>query len=201
MSLSIAPFTVQLPTGYSLSATGTGAQAAVPSGSSVAGATSLNATTAAKSSDPVDIVSISNASVAGSFTAVTGDIYTLSDLFKASVPSGPAVVGYRVALGAVPDGVLGGQLRLNGDLVADGRTSFSADEFAHLTYTTGEDKSQQSLVVVAQTGTRLSDGTMIHETDSQAVQITANVSGSRSINAMNALTGTTVMDVPVPRRG
>ena len=35
------------------------------------------------------------------------------------------------------------------------------------------DKSQQSLVVVAQTGTRLSDGTMIHETDSQAVQITA----------------------------
>ena len=94
-----------------------------------------------------------------------------------------------MALGAVPDG--GGELRLNGDLVADGRTSFSADEFAHLTYTTGADRSQQSLVVVAQTGTRLADGTMSHETDSQAVQITANVTGSRSINAMNALTGTT----------
>ena len=50
--------------------------------------------------------------------------------------------------------------------------------------------SQQSLVVVAQTGTRLANGTMIHETDSQAVQITANITGSRSINAMNALTGT-----------
>ena len=43
--------------------------------------------------------------------------------------------------------------------------------------------------MVAQTGTRLSDGTLIHETDSPAVQITANVTGTRSINAMNALTG------------
>ena len=115
---------------------------------------------------------------AGNFTAVTGDIYTLSDLFKASVASGPAIVGYQVALGAVPDGVHGGQLILNGSVVTDGRTSFSADEFAQLTYTTGEDKSQQSLVVVAQTGTRLSGGTVIRETDSQAVQITANVSGT-----------------------
>ena len=64
------------------------------------------------------------------------------------------------------------------------------------------DKSQQSLVVVAQTGTRLSDGTVIHETDSQAVQITANVSGTRSINAMNALTGTTnELGVAVPLSG
>ena len=38
---------------------------------------------------------------------------------------------------------------------------------------------------------------MIRETDSQAVQITANVTGTRSINAMNALTGTNVLDVPL----
>ena len=62
------------------------------------------------------------------------------------------------------------------------------------------DGSQQSLVVVAQTGTRLSDGTVIRETDSQAVQITADVTGSRSINAMNALTGTNDLGV-IPLTG
>ena len=70
--------------------------------------------------------------------------------------------------------------------------------------------SQQSLVVVAQTGTRLAVpagspagtlGALSHETDSQAVQITANVTGSRSINAMNALTGTTALGDPAPLAG
>ena len=51
--------------------------------------------------------------------------------------------------------------------------------------------------MVAQTGTRLANGTLTHETDSQALQITANITGSRSINAMNALTGTNVLDVPL----
>ena len=51
--------------------------------------------------------------------------------------------------------------------------------------------------MVAQTGARLANGTLTHETDSQAVQITANVTGSRSINAMNALTGTNVLDIPL----
>jgi hypothetical protein len=114
-----------------------------------------------------------------------------------------------VALGAVPDGHIGGDLQLNGVSVLD-RTSFTADEFAQLTYTTGELGSQQSLVVVAQTGTRLAVpagspagtlGALSHETDSQAVQITASVTGSRSINAMNALAGTTVLGDPAPLAG
>jgi hypothetical protein len=41
--------------------------------------------------------------------------------------------------------------------------------------------------VVAQIGTRLADGSLIHVTDSPAVQIIARVTDSRSINAMNAL--------------
>ena len=40
MSLSIAPFTVQLPSGYSLSAAGSGAQAADRVGFLLVGATS-----------------------------------------------------------------------------------------------------------------------------------------------------------------
>ena len=42
-------------------------------------------------------------------------------------------------------------------------------------------------MVVAQTGKRLADGTLSQVVDSPAVQITADVTGSRWINAMNAL--------------
>ncbi|MEA2742807.1 MAG: hypothetical protein QOG25_1178, partial [Acetobacteraceae bacterium] len=63
----------------------------------------------------------------------------------------------------------------------------TANEFAQLTYTAGEDGTQQSLVVVAQTGTRLANGSLSQVTDSQAIQISASVTGARSINAMNAL--------------
>ena len=73
----------------------------------------------------------------GNFTAVTGDIYRMSDLFKASAPTGQTIAGYRVALGAWLTAI-GGELQLNGEPVTDGRTSFTADEFAHLTYTTGD---------------------------------------------------------------
>jgi hypothetical protein len=201
VSLNIVPFTVQLPSGYSLSAAGSGTQATTATGSSSSDATSKGGSSTAKASDPIDVVSISNAATAGMFTAVTGDIYRMSELFKASAPTGQTIAGYRVALGASGGGA---QLQLNGDPVIDGRTSFTAEEFAHLTYTTGDTGSQQSLMVVAQTGTRLpvptdspagTLGALIHETDSQALQITANVTGSRSINAMNALTGTNVLDV------
>ena len=119
MSLDIVPFTVQLPSGYSLSAAGSGTQATTATGSSSSDATSKGGSSTAKASDPIDVVSISNAATAGMFTAVTGDIYRMSELFKASAPTGQTIAGYRVALGAVPDGVLGGKLRLNGDPVTD----------------------------------------------------------------------------------
>jgi hypothetical protein len=119
----------------------------------------------------------------GNFTAAKGDVFRMSDLFRASAPTGKTIAGYRLALG---DG--GGQLTLNGTDVS-GRTSFTADEFAHLSYTAGADGSQQSLVAVAQTGVRLKGGTLMQVVDSQAVQLTAAVTGSRSINAMGALVG------------
>jgi hypothetical protein len=53
--------------------------------------------------------------------------------------------------------------------------------------------------VAAQTGTLLSDGTLTQEIDSPAAQITANVTGTRSINAMNALS--TVLSASDPDAG
>ncbi len=127
----------------------------------------------------------------GNFTAIAGDTYRMSDLFKASAPTGQTLAGFRVALSDA--GAHGGTLQLDGQDVLAGTTSFSAEQFARLTYTTGAGGAQ-NIVVVAQTGTRLPslpDGTLgalSREIDSPAVQITANVTGSRSINAMNALT-------------
>jgi hypothetical protein len=117
----------------------------------------------------------------GNFTAAGGDVYRVDDLFRGKAPIGQTIAGYRVALGAGD-----GKLLLDG-VAVPGRTSFTAEEFNHLTYTTGT--GQQDLVVVAQTGTRQPDGGLIHVTDSQAVQITASVTGTRSINALNALVG------------
>ena len=120
----------------------------------------------------------------GNFTAVSGEAYRVDDLFQGSAPSGQTVGGYRVALG---DG--SGHLWLSGTDVSS-QTTFTANDFANLTYTAGDDGSQQDLVVVAQTGTPLADGSLTMVTDSTPVQITANVTGARSINAMNALVTT-----------
>ena len=114
------------------------------------------------------------------FTSVAGDTYRLGSLFQGVAPAGQAIAGYRVAMG---DG--GGQLLLD-DQDVSGRTSFTADEFGHLSYKAGRTAASRALVV-AQTGKRLANGTLSKVTDSQAVQITANVTGTRSINAMNAL--------------
>jgi hypothetical protein len=188
MGLSILPFSLQLPSGYSFTNNDPGTQGASASSTTPpsAGATS---STPAKASEPVDVISISNALLAGNFTAKGGDTYRMGDLFKASASAGQTIAGYRVALG--DGGSTGGQLWLGGKNVT-GQTDFTADQFAQLTYVTGTGGAQ-SLTVVAQTGTRqpnLPDGTLgalSREIDSPAVQITANVTGSRSINAMNAL--------------
>ncbi|MBS0644508.1 MAG: hypothetical protein JSS43_31970 [Proteobacteria bacterium] len=120
-------------------------------------------------------------STGGNFTARPGDSYRMGDLFKASAPAGQSLFGYHVALTGS-----GGQLLLNGQDVS-GRSSFSAEEFAHLSFVAGAQDSQQSLTVVAQAAKRLRNGTFGAVADSQAVQINAAVTGTRSINAMNAL--------------
>jgi hypothetical protein len=188
--MSILPFSLQLPSGYSLSPGSSGTQATGASSSATA-ATAAGV----KSAAPVDVISIGNSSfVAGDFTAQAGDIYRLSDLFKTTAPAGQTTAGFRVALGDVATGDGGGKLMLDGKAIVPSRTSFSAEEFAQLTYVAGT-AGPQSLVVIAQTGSRLTNadgslGALTHEIDSPAVQITADVTGRRSINAMNALSTT-----------
>ena len=128
----------------------------------------------------------------GNFNAVAGDVYRLDSLFQASSPGGQAIAGYRVAL----DGG-NGTLNLNG--VPTTLTTFTTAQFAQLTYTAGDQGTQGSLVVIAQTGTLQANGSLTGEIDSPAVQITGDVTGNRSINAMNALvnTPTTTADANV----
>ena len=121
----------------------------------------------------------------GNFTADANDKYSLSDLYNATPASGGgAIVGYRVALG--DNSGSNGQLLLDGKSV-NGQTLFTADQFANLQYIAGSLGSSESLEVVAQSGTLLSDGTISNEIDSPAVQINASVTGTRSLNAANAL--------------
>jgi hypothetical protein len=170
MDLSVLPFSLQLPSGYSLAA-----------GGSPIGSTAPNTAAGATASVPADVVSISNSFDAGRFTAAGGDLLNLSALLQGVAGKSGGILAYRVALGAG-----GGQLQLDGKDVSE-QTSFTADQFARLNYITDVQGTQQSLVVVAQSGTLLPDGTLSQEVDSPAVQITADVTGSRSINAMNAL--------------
>ena len=85
----------------------------------------------------------------------------MGDLFKASAPTGQTIAGYPRGSGRVAAGDGGGKLQLNGADIVPARTSFTADEFAQLTYVAGDDGSQQSLVVIAQTGTRLTSPTAL----------------------------------------
>ena len=135
----------------------------------------------------------------GNFTADQGDAYSVSDLFNATPSSGGGdILGYRVALG--DNSGNNGELLLNGKNVT-GQTLFTADQFADLQYVAGSSGSSESLEVVAQSGTLNSDGTIANEVDSPAVQISASVTGTRSINAANALltplTGTDTSEIEI----
>ena len=120
---------------------------------------------------------------AGNFTATAADTFSVGKLFSGTAPKGGSIAGYQVALRN--DGN-SGQLTLDGTAVSTKR-SFTADEFARLQYVAGAAGSSDDLVVVAQSGQRQSDGTIINEIDSPAVQITASVTGARSLNAIAAL--------------
>ena len=171
------PFYGQLPYGYQPSGQ-------VSSGSAGSANSSSSKTASASSGNPTDIVDIRSSR--SGFTAAAGDLFSLGDLCAATAPAGSSIAGYKVAIRsdqAPPDG---GQLLL-GDKDVTGQLSFTADEFSRLHFKTGPSGSQQDLVVVAQLGTRLADGTLSNAVDSPATQITANVTGTRSINAVGAL--------------
>jgi hypothetical protein len=185
MDVAVPPITLQLPSGYAFPTNTPSAQAdsaTSSDGSSSTGASTTGSSTAGSS--PTDTVSITNAAQAGSFTAETGDVYRLADLFAGSAPSGQTIAAYRVALDNGGDTTA--HLLLNGVDVSD-QTSFTPDQFSDLTYQAGALGSQQSIAVAAQTGTRLANGTLTQVTDSQVVQITAAVDTMRSVNALNAL--------------
>ena len=118
----------------------------------------------------------------GNIETKAGDLYALRDLYQATPPAGAAIAGYRIALRDPAASRL-----LLGDTDVTSRTSFTPEEFSRLHYQAGPDGSVQDLVVVAQTGKRGSDGTLTAIIDSPAVQITAAVTGRRSINAASAL--------------
>jgi len=126
-------------------------------------------------------------STVGNLTAAAGDLFALRDLYKGSAPAGGGgIAGYKVAVRSDPGSPNDGRLLLGNVDVTD-RTDFSADEFSQLHFVAGPSGSRQDLVVVARTGTRGADGTLSGITDSPAVQITASVTGTRSINATGAL--------------
>ncbi|MBN9563424.1 MAG: hypothetical protein J0H14_22265 [Alphaproteobacteria bacterium] len=125
-------------------------------------------------------------STAGNFTAAGGDMFALRDLYQATAPAGGSIAGYKVALRSDQASPNDGRLML-GDVDVTGRVDFTADEFNQLHFVVGPSGSNQDVVVVARTGTHGQNGTLLGITDSPAVQITANVTGARSINAIGAL--------------
>jgi hypothetical protein len=133
-----------------------------------------------------DIIDIRSSLSIGAFTAASGDMFALRDLYQATAPAGGSIAGYQVALRSDQASPNDGRLLL-GDVDVTDRADFTADEFSQLHFVAGPSGSAQDLVVVARTGTRGKDGTLSGITDSPAVQITASVTGKRSINAVGAL--------------
>ena len=134
-----------------------------------------------------DIIDIRSSFRSGTFTAAANDLFSLSDLYTAAAPTASSsVAGYKVALRSDPTLPSSGQLLL-GDKDVTGQVSFTADEFSRLHFKAGPSGSQQDLVVVAQLGKRLASGASSNVIDSPAVQVTASVSGTRSVNAVGAL--------------
>ncbi|MFH5926011.1 hypothetical protein [Roseomonas xinghualingensis] len=120
-------------------------------------------------------------STAGNITAAAGDQYALRDLFTSPYSAAVEVTGYRVAL-RDEDLASGTRLMLNGEEVTH-RIGFTAEEFNALQFVAGATGSAQDILVVARSSKP--DGTGIIA--SRAVQITASVTGERSVNALPAL--------------
>lgn len=157
ISGSSAAFYATLPSGYA---------AAAPSGSA-SGSTAAAA----------DIVDIRVPLPAAAFTARAGDSLSVRELFGS-----PDADLMRVAL----RGEGGGRLMLRGEDVTS-RTDFDPLDFNELQFVAGADGSLQEIVAVARKGTKDASGTWTKAADSAPVQITARVTGTRSVEALPAL--------------
>jgi hypothetical protein len=124
-----------------------------------------------------DIVDIRVPLPTGVFTARAGDSLSVRELFGS-----PQADLMRVALRG--DG--GGKLLLRGTDVT-GQTDFDPMDFNELQFVVGSDSSAQEIVAVARKGTKDAGGTWTKLADSEPVQITALVTGTRSVEAAGAL--------------
>ncbi|HEY8610768.1 MAG TPA: hypothetical protein VIL69_05680, partial [Roseomonas sp.] len=134
-------------------------------------------TMAAGNSGKADIVDIRVPLPAGAFTARAGDSYSVRELFGS-----PSAELMRVAL----RGEGGGRLLLRGEDVT-GQTDFGPLDFNELQFVAGTDGSAQEIVAVARKGTKDESGVWRNIGDSEPVQITARVTGIRSLDAAAAL--------------
>jgi hypothetical protein len=107
----------------------------------------------------------------GNFTSQAGDTYNLPELFQAAAPSSGSIKFYNVAQRG------GGTLTLSGVAVG-AQTLFTATQFTQLQYVAGAGGTSDDIVVTAETAAGVS---------SEAIQITNTVTGTRSLNASNAL--------------
>jgi hypothetical protein len=183
MSAAITlPFYTQLPAGVALPSSGSGQSGTSSNAASTTTASSAQssvkgtaATSSQAASNPVDTVNIRPVLSGGTFTAEQGDAFSLSTLLQGTTAQGSTISDYEVALPANS----GGQLLLNGqDVTTQGH--FTAAQFADLQFIAGNTGTTQNILVVAQS----SNGGLV---DSPAVQLTANVTGTRSLNALPAL--------------
>ncbi|MBB5692283.1 hypothetical protein [Muricoccus pecuniae] len=134
-------------------------------------------TKAPPSSATADIVDIRVPLPVGGFTARAGDAFSVRELFGS--PSADLV---RVAIRG--DGA--GRLILRGADVT-GTTDFEPMDFNELQFVAGAEGSVQDIVAVARKGTKGADGKWTGISDSEPVQVTALVTGTRSLDASHAL--------------
>jgi len=117
---------------------------------------------------------------AGNLTAAAGDRFALRDLVTSPYDAKVELSGYRVAL-RDEDRDSGAALLLDGTDVSR-RIDFTPAEFDALRFVAGRTGSATDLLVVARR--RDAAGLAV---DSRAVQITAAVTGERSVNGLPAL--------------
>ncbi len=175
------PGTTSTSTGTS-SATGTTTTSDTTTSTGTTSASSSGTTTTSSSSTTTTPLVPT-----GSFTTDAGDIYSLSGLFEGQTSSNETITSYQVALqGQTGDG---SELLLNGVPVTT-QTSFTPAQFAQLQFVAGNANSTQTLVVSAQATGYNSSGGVAGYVDSTPVVLTANVTGTRSVNALAALVTT-----------
>ncbi len=118
----------------------------------------------------------------GNFNSETGDSYTVADLITASSASGNPITNYEIQVTG------NATLQLNGvDVTTQG--NFTAAQLASLQFvTSGTPGDTANLVIVAQADPTNSSGTPLGLIDSPAISLTATNTGTRSTNALTALT-------------